>query len=169
MNINVEIDLIDVLKGKTINAEVGIPGGKSKIVNIEIPKGIDHGQQIKYSGMGDNSLPDVRPGDLIVNIYIKPHHTFRREGDSLVVEKTISVWDALLGATVEIQTIDNKNLNITIPSGTQPETVLSCRGEGLPNMRTRQRGNLLIKIKVSIPKTLSDSQLLKIQQLKNDI
>lgn len=168
-NINVEVDLEDVLKGKTINAEIGIPGGRTKIVNIEIPKGIEHGQQIKYSEMGDNSIPDVRPGDLIVNIYVRTHPTFRREGESLIVEKTISVWDALLGTNVEIQTLDNKNLNITIPSGTQPETILSCRGEGLPNMRTKQRGNLLIKIKVSIPKNLSEIQLSRVQQLKDEL
>ena len=169
LNVNVEIDLEDVLKGKTINAEIGAPGGRPKIVNIEIPPGIDHGQQIKYSGMGDASIPNLHPGDLIVNIYVKPHARFRREGESLVIEKTVSVWDALLGANLEIQTLDNKNLNITIPSGTQPETVLSCRGEGLPNMRSRQRGNLLIKIKVAVPKNLTPEQLTKVQELKNGI
>jgi curved DNA-binding protein CbpA len=166
---NVEIDLEDVLKGKTINAEIGAPGGRPKIVNIEIPPGIEHGQQIKYSGMGDASIPNLRPGDLIVNIYVKPHATFRREGESLVIEKTVSVWEALLGTNLEIQTLDNKNLNITIPAGTQPETVLSCRGEGLPNMRSRQRGNLLIKIKVIVPKNLTAAQLTKIQELKDGI
>jgi curved DNA-binding protein len=169
LNVNVEIDLEDVLRGKTINAEIGAPGGRPKIVNIEIPPGIEMGQQIKYSGMGDASIPDLRPGDLIVNIYIKPHPVFRREGESLVIEKTVSVWDALAGAGLEIQTLDNKNLNITIPPGTQPDTVLSCRGEGLPNMRTKQRGNLLIRIKVLIPKNLTSAQIAKVHELKNGI
>jgi DnaJ-class molecular chaperone len=169
LNVNVEIELIDVLKGKTINAEIGAPGGKPKIVNIEIPPGIEHGQQIKYSGMGDASIPNLQPGDLIVNVYVRPHSVFKREGESLVIEKTVSVWDALLGSNLEIQTLDNKNLNITIPSGTQPETILSCRGEGLPNMRSRQRGNLLIKIKVTVPKNLTPMQLAKVQQLKDEL
>jgi curved DNA-binding protein len=169
LNINVEISLEDVLNGKTINAEVGIPGGRNKMITIDIPAGIDHGQQIKYTGMGDNSIPDVRPGDLIVNVYIGRHQMFRREGDSLIFEKTISVWDAMLGSDIDIITLDKKNLNISIPPGTQPETILSCRGEGLPNMRSKQRGNLLIKIKVAIPKNLSIEHLQVIKKLKDGI
>ncbi len=158
LNITIDIALEDVLSGKEINAEVGIPGGKKKVINIQIPPGIDNGQQIKYSGMGDDSIPDLRAGDLIVNIRIRPHPVFRREGDALVIEKNISVWDAILGTNLNISTIDNKVITITIPPGTQPETVLSCRGEGLPNMRTRQRGNLLMKIKIDIPRNLNDQQ-----------
>ena len=169
LNINVEVSLEDILNGKTINAEIGIPGGRKKIINIEIPSGIEHGQQVRYEGMGDNSIPDIRPGDLIVNVLVSQHPSFRREGDSLIFEKAISAWDAMLGTTVEIVTLDKKNLSITIPPGTQPDTVLSCRGEGLPNMRSRQRGNLLVKIKVSIPRNLSIEQMQKIKVLKDGI
>jgi DnaJ-class molecular chaperone len=169
LSINVEISLEDVLNGKSINAEVGVPGGRKKIITIEIPGGIEHGQQIRYGGMGDNSIPDVRPGDLIVNVLISRHPSFRREGDSLIFEKSISAWEAMLGTNLDIITLDRKNLSITIPPGTQPETVLSCRGEGLPNVRTRQRGNLLVKVKVSIPKNLSIEQMQKIKVLKDGI
>lgn len=166
-NINVEMNLEDVLKGKDIAAEIGIPNGKSKMINIIVPPGIEHGQQIKYQGMGDNSIPDVRAGDLIVNIYVKPNVLFRREGDNLVFDQVISVWDAMLGTDVVIRTLDNKTLNITIPQGTQPGTVMSCRGEGLPNIRTKQRGNLMIKIEVSVPKQLNDKQIQLLTQIKN--
>jgi curved DNA-binding protein len=158
LNITIDLTLEDVLLGKEINAEVGIPGGKNKVINIQIPPGIDNGQQIKYSGMGDDSIPDLRAGDLIVNVRVRPHPVFKREGDALIIEKTISVWDAILGSNLNISTIDNKVITITIPPGTQPETVLSCRGEGLPNMRSRQRGNLLMKIKIDIPRNLDASQ-----------
>jgi curved DNA-binding protein len=169
LSINVEITLEDVLTGKDINAEIGIPGGRQKVINIQIPPGIEHGQQIRYEGMGDNSIPDVRAGDLIVNVLIRNHATFKREGTSLIVEKQVSVWDALLGTSVNIETLDQKILSINVPAGTQPETVMSCRGEGLPNMRTRQRGNLLIKIKVVVPKELTISQKQMIEQIRNEI
>lgn len=169
LNINVEVSLEDVLNGKAINAEIGIPGGRKKIINIEIPAGIEHGQQIRYEGMGDNSISDIRPGDLIVNVLVSQHPTFRREGDSLIFEKTIPAWDAMLGTSIDIITLDRKNLSITIPPGTQPDTVLSCRGEGLPNMRSRQRGNLLVKVKVSIPRNLTIEQMQKIKILKDGI
>lgn len=168
-NINVEVTLEDILFGKEINAEVGIPGRQGKVINISIPPGIEHGQQIKYQGMGDSSIPNIRPGDLIVNVYVRPHTRFYREGDQLVYEHKISVWDALLGSSIEILTLDKKTLNITIPSGTQPDTVLSCKGEGLPNVRTKHRGNLLIKIKIDIPKNLTEEVKTKIRDIKDGL
>jgi DnaJ-class molecular chaperone len=169
LSINVEITLEDVLAGKDINAEIGIPGGRPKVINIQIPPGIENGQQIRYEGMGDNSIPSLRPGDLIVNVLVRNHATFKREGTSLIIEKQVSVWDALLGTAINIETLDQKTLNISIPAGTQPDTVMSCRGEGFPHMRTRQRGNLLIKIKVVVPKDLTISQKQMIEQIKNGI
>jgi len=165
LNITVDITLEDVLTGKDFTAEVSIPG-KNKMINIHIPQGIENGQQIRYDGMGDDSIPNMKPGDLIVNVMVREHSVFKREGTSLIVDKEISVWDALVGTNLEIYTLDNKTLSITIPPGTQPETVLSCRGEGLPNMRSKARGNLLIKIKVAVPKNLSNKQIELINKIK---
>lgn len=165
LNITVDIALEDVLTGKDFTAEVSIPG-KNKMINIHIPQGIENGQQIRYDGMGDDSIPNMKPGDLIVNVMVREHNVFKREGTSLIVDKEISVWDALVGTNLEIYTLDNKTLSITIPPGTQPETVLSCRGEGLPNMRSKARGNLLIKIKVAVPKNLSNKQIELINKIK---
>lgn len=168
LSVNVEISLEDVLTGKDLNAEVGLPGARKKIINISIPAGIEHGQQIRYQGMGDDSLRDLRPGDLLVNVLVKPHARFRREGPNIIYDKVISVWDALLGTNIEILTLDNKKLNVSIPPGCQPDTVLSCKGEGLPHMRSQVRGNLYVKIKVEIPKGLSDQQIEKIKSLKDN-
>lgn len=169
LNVNVNITLEDVLSGKTLNAEVGTSTGKSKFITIEIPPGIEQGQQIRYEGMGDQSIQSLRPGDLIVNVNILPHNSFRREGTNIIIEKNITVWDALLGCDIRIQTLDNKELNIVIPPGTQPDTVLSCKGEGLPHIRSRVRGNLMVKIKITIPKFLNQSQIDMIEKLKNGI
>jgi curved DNA-binding protein len=166
LSINVDITLEDVLNGKTINAEIGAKNGKSKYITIEIPPGIDHGQQIRYEGMGDDSNPSFRPGDLLVNVKILQHRLFRREGSNILIEKSISVWDAMLGCELETETLDNRKLKIIVPPGTQPETIFSCKGEGLPHMRSRVRGNLMIKIKVDVPKNLSISQIEKINQIK---
>jgi len=157
-----------VLTGKDFTAEVSIPG-KNKMINIQIPPGIENGQQIRYEGMGDDSIPGLRPGDLLVNVIVREHSKYKREGTSLIVEQVVSVWDALLGASIEIQTLDRKTLSMSLPPGTQPDTVMSCKGEGLPNMRTRQRGNLLIRIKVIVPKILDQQQINLIQQIKQGI
>jgi curved DNA-binding protein len=160
LNIVIDITLEDVLNGKEINAEITLPGtGKKKIVNIAIPPGIEDGQQIRYEGMGDNSVAGIRPGDLIVNVRISPHPKFRREGRDIILDKKVSVWDAMLGGNVTVDTLDKKTLNISVPAGTQPDTMLSCRNEGLPGLRNKVRGNLLIRIKVEIPKNLNIAQI----------
>lgn len=167
LSVMVSINLEDVLTGKDINAEISTPGGKKKLVNINVPPGVEDGQQIKYKGMGDHSMPDVPPGDLIVNIRVNIHPVFQREGDMLMIKKTISAWDAILGTTLTINTIDKKTLNISVPAGTQPDTMLSCKGEGMTNIRTRQRGNLLIKILIDIPRNLNQESLKLVRELKN--
>ena len=118
--------------------------------------------------MGDDSLRDLRPGDLLVNVMVRSHSRFRREGPNIVHERSVSVWDALLGTSIEIITLDNKKLNVTIPTGCQPDTVLSCKGEGLPHMRSQLRGNLYVKIKVDIPRNLTSDQIEKIKSIKNN-
>lgn len=167
LSVSVGITLEDVLTGKELSAEIAAPGGKKKLVNISIPPGVEDGQQIKYKGMGDHSMTDVPPGDLIVNVRVHQHPVFQREGDMLMVKKVISVWDAMLGTSLTITTIDNKTLTISVPPGTQPDTILSCKGEGITNIRSRQRGNLLIKIQIDIPKNLDQSTIDAIKQIKN--
>lgn len=167
VNIVVTVDLEDVLYGKTIHAEVEMPGNKRKMVTIDIPKGIESGQHIRYQGLGDDSIQGVPPGDLIVNIRVAPHPTLIRQGDNLYLENHISVWDCMLGTKLNIKTIDKRILTINIPEGTQPETVLSCKGEGLPNVHNHRRGNLLVKIKTNIPKNLTLEEKEKIAELKN--
>jgi curved DNA-binding protein len=170
LNISVDITLEDVLSGKDINAEITIPGsGKRKMINIAIPAGIESGQQIRYEGMGDDAIRELRPGDLIVNVNVRPHAKFRREHNDIVLEKTVSVWDAIIGSSLDIETLDGKVLTINVPQGTKHGTILSCRGEGLPIMRSRNRGNLLIMIKVDMPKNLSEAQLDKIRSLRDTL
>jgi curved DNA-binding protein len=167
ISINVEITLEDVLNGKDIDAEITLPSGQRKMINIAVPPGIEHGQQIKYQGMGDNSINNARSGDLIVNILIKNNTEFSRDGTNLVLERKISVWDAILGTSIEIKTLDHKTLNITIPAGTQPETMLRITGEGLPHMRNRVRGNLFLKIKIEIPRNINQQNRQLVEKLKN--
>ena len=166
LNVNIEVTLEDIFKGRVIDAEIGIPNGNKRLVNIEVPPGIENGQQIRYRGMGEHTLKDVAPGDLIVNMFVKEHPIFQRQGDMLMIKKFISPWDAMLGSDITIETIDKKTLTIGIPAGTQPDTVLSCRGEGLTNMRTKVRGNLLIKIQIEIPKNLNSEQKTAVEQTK---
>ena len=165
----ISLTLEEVLKGKDIDAEISLPGGGRKLINIKIPAGVEQGQQIRYPNMGDNSIEGLPAGDLIVNVQIAGHPIFHRERQNIICEKRISVWDALLGSSVNVVTLDGKHLNIGVPAGAQPDTVLQCKGEGLPHMRSGQRGNLLIKLKIDIPRNLNTEQKALIEKLKNGI
>lgn len=169
LNVAIAISLEDVLTGKDISAEISTPGGKKKLININIPAGVENGQQIKYRGMGEQEFLDLPAGDLLVNVKVHPHPIFQREGDMLLINKSISVWDAILGTSLVIDTLDKKTLSITVPPGTQPETILSCKGEGMISIRTHQRGNLLIKIQVEIPKNINQDTLSTIKQLRDKL
>lgn len=167
IQVAVDITLLDVLHGKTVEAEIGMPSGQRKLVTINIPAGVHHGQQIKYGGMGDTSIPNTPPGDLIVNVRVRPHEVFQRENNHLTCEWKMSIWDAILGTSVELHTLDNRTISITIPAGTQPDTVFSCANEGLPDVHNKVKGKLMVKIKLGIPKNLSDEHKELVYRLKN--
>ena len=168
IQVAVDVTLEDVLKGKTLGMEIQLPTGRTKVVTVDIPVGVEHGQQIRYRGMGEQNNPNLPPGDLIITVRVRKHSIFDRYGDNIVCEIPINVLELITGTKTTIQTLDKKSIEINIPKGTQPDTVLSCRGEGLPNMRTKQRGHLQIRIKGKIP-SLDKEQLNKIKEIKDGI
>jgi curved DNA-binding protein len=168
VSIHIEVTLEEVLTGKDFDAEISVPGGRRKTININIPPGVESGQQVKYRGMGDDVYKDMPAGDLIVNIVVRPHREFERNRETLLCERVISVWDAILGSEIEITALGGKRFIVVVPPGTQPNTMLSCKGEGLPRINSAQRGDLLIRIKVEIPKNLSDTQKHLVETIKKN-
>jgi DnaJ-class molecular chaperone len=168
ISISVSVTLEEVLTGKTLDAEITMPGGARKLININIPAGVEHGQQIRYPQMGSHSIAGLPPGDLIVSVQILGHAVYIRDRLNLFCDKKISVTEAILGTELEIITLDKKHLTITVPAGAQPDMLLNCKGEGLPHMRTGQRGNLFVRIKVDIPKNLNILQKQLVEQLKQN-
>jgi curved DNA-binding protein len=167
--INVAIDIVleDVLNGKSLNIEIGLSDGNTKVVTVNIPPGVDEGQQIRFRGMGDNIHSGLPSGDLFVHIRIRNHQRFERRGDNILCNVTVDVLDLVIGTKTTVYTLNGKSLEINIPPGTQPDTILSCKGEGLPNIRTKQVGNLLIKVKGKTPKTLTPEDIKTIKDVRN--
>lgn len=168
INVAVDVTLEDVLHGKTIGMEIQLPTGRTKVVTVDIPKGVEHGQTVRYRGMGEQNIPNVPPGDLNVQIRIRNHNRFQRYGDNILCEVKVDVWDLMLGSKAKVITLDNRSIEINIPSGTQPDTLLSCKGEGLPNINTKIRGNLQIRIKADIPR-YNEQQKNILRNTKNGI
>ena len=167
--ITIEITLEEAFAGKTLDAEIQLSGGKKKLINVEIPAGVDNNSQIRYQGMGEDSMAGVPPGDLIINIRVRQHQLFKRENNNLIFEKSLDVWDAMLGTDITFQTLDGRQLSVHVPAGSQPETMMMCKNEGMRDIHSGQRGNLYVKLKIQVPKNLTDTQKQKIVELKHGI
>jgi len=131
VTINVNLELIDVLTGRELTARYQVPSGKIKEANIDIPPGVEDGVGIRFRGLGDNIIPNVPPGDLIVRTRIRQPANWRRSGNDLRTRVTVSVFECLLGGSVEIKTIDDKRFKINIPKGTQSGAVFSIPNHGI--------------------------------------
>ena len=167
--ITIDITLEEAFTGKTLDAEIQLSNGRKKLINVEIPAGVDTNSQIRYQAMGEDTIPGMPPGDLIINIRIRPHAIFKRENNNLIFEKSLSVWDAILGTDITFHTLDGRQLSVAVPPGSQPETMMMCKNEGMRDVHGGQRGNLYVKLKIQIPKNLTDAQKQKIIELQHVI
>lgn len=129
----------------------------ARVLEVSIPAGIDDGQRIRLSGKGEPGVNGGAPGDLYVQIRIKPNDVFERDGDDLHMDLPISFVTAALGGEVEVPTLDGKS-RITIPEGTQGGKTFRLRGKGIVNMRTRDPGDLFLHISIETPVNLTSKQ-----------
>ena len=162
MNQNVRtglmISLVQAFKGDTVTVGIPMPGGDVRTVEVKVPKGVDHGQTIRLRGLGGNNVRGAPPGDLHVTIQIKDYMGYRREGFDLQKDLTVSVFDLILGTKVEVKHLDDHTYRLNIQAGTQPGTVLSMNGLGMPILNGNGFGNLYVQIKGEIPKNLTAEQ-----------
>lgn len=128
-----------------------------KTLQVDIPAGISSGQRIRLSGKGEPGINGGEPGDLYVQIAVKEHDIFQRDGDDLHVELPISITTAALGGDVDVPVLDGET-RITIPEGTQGGKILRLRGKGIKGLRTGYMGDLYIHVIVETPVKLTEHQ-----------
>ena len=133
-------------------------------ITVNIPAGVDEGNHIRLKGEGNSGEHGGERGDLYVVIHVKPHEVFERHGDDLYMELPLSYTQAVLGAVVNVLTLDG-NAKLSIPAGTQSHTVLRLKGEGIRRLRGSGRGDQHVRVIVQIPKKLSGNQKELLAQL----
>ena len=148
--------------GKAVDDPCQVCRGKGFVrkavkVHVKIPAGIDNGQAISISGMGEPGSKGGAPGNLLVSVRIRPHKILERDGYDIHVEKVISVAQAALGDTIKIETIDGL-VELNIPEGTQSGVSLRMRGKGVPKIQSSGRGDQYVHLTVEIPKHLTEKQ-----------
>lgn len=160
-------------RGKIIKEPCKACGGKGsarrgKKVRVKIPAGIDNGQQVYVRGEGDAGTNGGPGGDLILNVKVKSHKLFIRQGYDILCEYPISFVQATLGAEVQVPTIDGK-VSYNIPEGTQDGTVFRLKNKGIQRVNGTQRGDQYVTIKVEIPKGLNEKQKDLLRQFDSQV
>jgi molecular chaperone DnaJ len=137
-------------------------------VSVDVPAGIDDGQRIRITGRGHAGERGGPAGDLYVQIRVKEDKRFVRHDDELVTVVDVAAPLAALGTTVEVPTLDGTT-ELDIPAGIQPHESLTIRGQGMPALRGRHRGNLRVIVNVVIPRHLKKEQKELLQQLADSL
>lgn len=133
-------------------------------LRVKIPPGVDEGTRIRLPNEGNMGMRGGPSGNLYVFLSVKPHKYLRRHEDDLLLELPVNVAQAVLGAEVQVPTLDGPR-TVKIPPGTQPGKVIRLRGLGVPHLRGNGRGDLLITVNVQIPTQLTDEQRRLFEQL----
>ena len=130
---------------------------KRKTIKVNIPAGIDHGQTISLRGQGTAGKNGGPAGDLLITVMVQPHELFHRDGVDVFCEAPITFAQAVLGAELEIPTIDGK-VKYSIPEGTQTGTVFRLKGKGIPVLNGRGRGDQYVTVTIETPRNLNKEQ-----------
>lgn len=137
---------------------------RTRTVTVKVPAGADSGLRLRLAGQGHAGERGGPPGDLYVVVFVKPHPIFQRQGDDLILDKVISFPLAALGGSTTIPSLEG-DLELHIPEGTQPGSVLRLRGKGMPRLRQKSRGDLLVRVNVRVPTRLSAKEKEILRQL----
>lgn len=129
----------------------------NKKLEVSIPAGIDDGQRIALRGQGNEGRNGGPAGDLIIQVSVRPHAVFERDGNDIYCEVPISFADAALGAKIKIPTLEGQ-MDYDIPEGTQTGTMFTIKQKGINAVNSRSKGNLYVKVVVETPKSLNADQ-----------
>ena len=154
-------------KGKIIKTPCENCNGKGyvrveKKLSISIPAGVDNGNRIVLRGKGDAGRNGGDNGDLVVEVTVRRHSIFKREGDNIYCEVPVTFTEATLGAEIDIPTLDGEQ-KYTIPEGTQYGATFTLRGKGMPNVNSGRKGDLVITVTIEVPKSLNEGQKEKLR------
>lgn len=156
---SVRLDFEQAVRGATVD----VPAN-GRNVQARIPAGVEDGQTVRLPGRGAPGSDGGPDGDLLVQVFVDRHRLFGRDGRSLTVTVPVSYPEAVLGADVQVPTMDGP-VTLRIPPGTASGTTLRVRGRGVPASGSKSTGDLLVTVQVDVPKHLTDEQRAAVEQL----
>ena len=160
--------------GRIVSEPCGTCRGEGQVQNertlqIKVPPGVDSGSQLRITGEGEGGPVGGPAGDLYVVLRVKEHALFKRDGTHLFCEIPVSVPQAALGATIDVPTLEGGHEKLHVPEGTQSGSVLRLRGQGVPQLGGRVRGDLHVLVRVVVPTRLNAEQKRLMEQLAESL
>ncbi|MBX7232511.1 MAG: molecular chaperone DnaJ [Bdellovibrionales bacterium] len=131
--------------------------GKERKIEVRVPAGVSSGTQLRLNGEGEEGSRGGRPGDLYVEIRVREHRKFSRQEDHLITTIKINYLKAILGGESSVKTLTDEQI-LTIPRGTKPGAILKLNGQGIPNLRSGRRGDLVFQVEVEFPNKLKKEE-----------
>lgn len=149
--------------GRTIKNPCKVCQGAGRVqrertLNVSIPAGVEDGTRIRLTGEGESGLRGAPAGDLYVDVGIRPHPLFQRDGANIFVRVPLRMTQAALGGQIEVPTVDGGRARVTIPNGTQSGDQFRLRGKGFSILRSAARGDMYVQVAVETPQNLSKRQ-----------
>jgi len=161
----VEITLEEAASGTHRSVVIAPPDGKHKRLDVKIPPGVRDGSKVRVAGEGGPGMKGGPAGDVYIIPHIRPHRLFERKGDDLHTEVPVTFPEAALGAQVEVPTLSG-SVTMTVPPGSSSGRVLRLGGLGMPRLRANGKGDLFVKLRVTVPKQLSDEECKLVERLR---
>jgi molecular chaperone DnaJ len=157
--------------GRTIKNPCKICRGAGRVqrernLNVSVPAGVDDGTRIRLTGEGEAGQRGAPAGDLYVDIAVRPHAIFQRDGANILVRVPLRMTQAALGGHVEVPSIDGGRSKVTIPAGTQTGDQFRLRGKGFSVLRSAARGDMYVQVMVETPQNLSPKQRELLEQFE---
>lgn len=165
--VDVTISFKDSILGVKQTVTVDRTKGGKEEITFTIPPGIDNGEMLRMNGKGE-PIENGTPGNLYVRVHVTPHKTLRKEGVHLVMQLPVKLTDAILGAKVDIDTLDEQKFTLKIPKGITHGEVLRVRGKGVPVPSRGVSGDLLIQVSITTPTNLSGKAKKAIETLQEE-
>ena len=169
LQIEISIPLIETLSEQTKTISIQTTNGTRETVEVKIPRGVQGRTTIQYPGLGDNFFNTLPRGDLRVTVVVQPNPKFETNGLDLVTTLDVDCLTAMAGGEREITGLDGKTFQVTIPSGAQPNMGFRIREQGLWQMNSLTRGNLIVKINITVPGNLTADQIALVNQIRNTL
>jgi DnaJ-class molecular chaperone len=152
MRYTLDIDFIEAVVGA--KKRVTLPEGGT--LDLTVPEGVADAQVLRLKGKGAPGLRDGEPGDALVEIRVRPHSQFRRQGDDILLEVPITIDEAVLGAKIEVPTVSGR-VALQVPKATSSGRVFRLKGKGVRNLTTGAHGDQLVTVRIVLPEKVDDS------------